>query len=88
MPGHSELVDACSAYSKPKPDFKGSKSGGFGNTTQQATAMESLKKPLEIIHEKGSPDLDVNKLYQASRFQDASDKKHVTVSSTVNIIES
>ena len=33
MPGHSELLDACSAYSKPKPDFKGSKSGGFGVTT-------------------------------------------------------
>jgi hypothetical protein len=33
MPGHSELLDACSAYSKPKPDFKGSKTGGFGTTT-------------------------------------------------------
>jgi hypothetical protein len=44
-----------------------------------------LKKPLDVIHEKGSPDLEVNKLYQASR---GDDKKHVTVSSTVNIIES
>ena len=67
MPGHSELVDACSAYSKPKPDFKASKTGGFGITTQQATAMETLKKPLEVIHEKASHDLDVNKLYQASK---------------------
>ncbi len=69
FPGHTELVDPCSAYSKPKPDFRGSKTGGFapGSThgsIQATTGMETLKKtaPLEVIPER-APELEVNKLY-------------------------
>jgi hypothetical protein len=72
-------VDPCSAYSRPVKELKGSKTSGFG-TIQQNTAIESLKKaPLEVIPEKG--DLDVNKLYQASRQSEAGEelKKSVSV---------
>lgn len=69
--GHTELVDPGSAYSRPKNDIRGSK----GFSIQQNTAIESLKKTgaLEVIPEKA--DLEVNKLYQASRQSEAGDEQ-------------
>ena len=71
-PGHTELIDPSNAFSKSKTDFRGSRSFAPGTTTgsiHAQTGLESLKRQtggLEVIHEK-SPDLEVNKLYQASR---------------------
>jgi hypothetical protein len=72
FPGHTELVDPSNAFSKSKTDFRGSRSFAPGTTTgsiHATTGLEALKRQsavLETIPEK-SPDLEVNKLYQASR---------------------
>jgi hypothetical protein len=73
FPGHTELVDPSNAFSKSKTDFRGSRSFAPGTTSgsiQATTGLEALKRTsgaaLEVIPEK-SPDLEVNKLYQASR---------------------
>jgi hypothetical protein len=72
FPGHSELVDPSNAFSKSKTDFRGSKTFAPGTTSgsiHATTGLEALKRQsgaLEVIPEK-SPDLEVNKLYQASR---------------------
>lgn len=54
--GSTELVDPCSAYSRPKNEpARGSKGFNAANSTtgsiMQNTAKEALKKPLEIIPE-------------------------------------
>jgi len=79
-------VDPCSAFSKTKADFRGSRSFAPGTTSgsiHATTGLEALKRqsgvPLEVIPEK-SPDLDVNKLYQASRVPAASNNPAATKS--------
>ena len=66
MLGHTELVDPGSAYSRPKAE------GGAHGSQQQKTAMQALKKPLEMIPEKTFPIFSeempkTNKMFSASR---------------------
>ena len=51
--GHTELVDPSNAFSRPREEHL-TKSSSFSKATsvQQKTAIETLKKPLEVIHEK------------------------------------
>jgi hypothetical protein len=80
--GHTELVDPCSAYSRPKEE------PARRTTIQQNTAKETLKKAttvgLDVIPEnESSAKLEVNKLYQASR--DVRFKEEHTASA-VNVV--
>jgi hypothetical protein len=73
FPGHTELIDPSNAFSKSKSDFRGSRSFAPGTTSgsiHATTGLEALKRQtggLEVIPEGRAPELDVNKLYQASR---------------------